>query len=66
MNDYHIYWLYLKVENNRQQLIIRFKYAICSFTNHRIVLSQTEQFDVLDLYKTHTQDILPIILFWVN
>ena len=31
---------------------------ICSLTEHVIVLSQEEQFDVLDLYKTRTQDVL--------
>ena len=30
---------------------------ICLLTEHGIVLSQAEQFDVLDLYKTCTQDI---------
>jgi hypothetical protein len=30
-------------------------FVICSLTEHGIVLSQAEQFDVLDLYKTHTE-----------
>ena len=31
---------------------------ICSLTEHVIVLSQEEQSDILDLYKTRTQDLL--------
>ena len=53
--------------NSRQlrELIIRLKYVNCSLTEHRIVLSQAEQFDVLDLYKTRTQDELSLILFFL-
>ena len=39
---------------------------ICTLTEHIIVLSQAEPFDVLDLYKTRTQDALPFVLFWVH
>ena len=37
-----------------------------SLPEHRIVLSQTEQFDVLDLYKTHIQEVLSYVLFRDN
>ena len=46
--------------------IIPLEYMICLLTEHRIVLSQAEQFDVLELYKARTQDILLFVLFWVN
>ena len=47
---------YRKLEVVIKQLIIRIEYVICSLTEHRIVLIKTEQFDVLDFYKTRTQD----------
>ena len=49
-----------------RQLIIRLKYMICSLTEHGIVLSKTEQFDVLDLYRTRTKDVYWFVLFWVR
>ena len=40
---------------------------ICLLTEHRIVLSWAEQFDVLALYKTLTQNVvLSFVLFWVD
>ena len=62
---------YTLVENNKYfyspqlthktvLLIIRLKYAICLFTKHGIVLSQAEQFDILELvqntYSRRTTD----------
>ena len=41
---------------HNKTVIICLEYVICSLTEHGIVLSQAEQFDVLDLYKTLTQD----------
>ena len=38
---------------HNKTVIICLEYVICSLTEHGIVLSQAEQFDVLDLYKTH-------------
>jgi hypothetical protein len=40
---------------HNKTVIICLEYVICSLTEHGIVLSQAEQFDVLDLYKTHTE-----------
>ena len=38
-------------------LIESTEYVLCLLTEQGIVLSQAEQFDVLDLYKTPTQDV---------
>ena len=49
-----------------RQSIISLKSAICLLTERGIVLSQAEQFDILGLHKTFTQDILSFVLIWVN
>ena len=49
---------------SNSELIVRLQYVICLLTEHGIALSQTKQFDVLDLYKTRTQDELSLILFF--
>ena len=37
---------------------------IYSLTEHVVVLSQEEQFDVLDLYKIRTQDLLVLKMYY--
>ena len=39
---------------------------ICLLTERGIVLSQAEQFDILDLHKKFTQDLLSFVLVWVD
>lgn len=62
----YFYTGYRKLEVVIRQLIIRIEYVICSLSEHRIVLSKAEQFDVLDFYKTRTLDVLPFVLFCDN
>ena len=40
--------------------------VICLLTERGIVLSQAEQFDILDLHKKFTQDLLSFVLVWVD
>ena len=56
---------------NRQYFHIKtglktFAYVFCTLTEIEVVLSKTGQFDVVDLYKTRTKDVLLFLLFWIN
>ena len=54
------------VYSRQRQLILHLDYVICLLTEQGILLYWAKQFDVVDFYKTQTQEVLQFFLFLVN